>query len=200
MITASQTSAIRVAIGQGDVRTIQQGKTWEQFEFLQKGFANTHGVRLFYYENIIEIIMPGATHELFKSIIGFLLETFLFNRQTEFKPTGSMTQKKDGLAAAEADESYEIDSLKLLIEVNFTSGNVSKLECYQLLGVDAVWFWEDGTLAVYHLQPTGYQQVDRSQISPLAAINLEVLAECILLGETSRITAANKLLATHPID
>jgi hypothetical protein len=41
--------------------------------------------------------MPGAAHELFKSIIGFLLETFLFNRQTEFKPTGSMTQKKDGL-------------------------------------------------------------------------------------------------------
>jgi Uma2 family endonuclease len=200
MIIASQASAIRVAIGQGDVRTIQQGKTWEQFEYLQKGFENTYGIRLFYYDNIIEIIMPGAAHELFKSIIGFLLETFLFNRQTEFKPTGSMTQKKDGLAAAEADESYEIDGLKLSIEVNFTSGDVSKLECYQLLGVDEVWFWEDGTLAVYHWQPTGYQQVDRSQIPPLAAIDLEVLAECILLGETSRIAAANHLLATHPIN
>ena len=126
-----------------------------------------------------------------------MLETFLFNCQTEFKPTGSMTQKKNGLAAAEADESYEIDGLRLSIEVNFTSGDESKLECYQLLGVDEVWFWEDGTLAVYHLQPTGYQQVDRSQIPALASINLDVLAECILIGETSRIAAANKFLAAH---
>jgi Uma2 family endonuclease len=193
-------SPIRVEIGRGDVRTIQWGRTWEQFKHLQKGFENTRGVRLFYYNGTIEILMPGEAHELFKSIIGFLIETFLFNRAIEFKPTGSMTQEKEGIASAEADESYEIEGLKLSVEVNFTSGDASKLDRYQALGVHEVWIWEDGVLAVYHLQSGKYETVNRSLIPALAAIDLNLLSECILMGETSRIKAAKKLLESHPIN
>jgi Uma2 family endonuclease len=64
--------------------------------------------------------------------------------------------------------------------VNFTSGDESKLECYRALGVDEVWFWDDGVLAVYHLQSDGYQKVSSSQIPALAAIDLEIMAECII--------------------
>jgi Uma2 family endonuclease len=193
-------SPIRVEIGRGDVRTIQWGRTWEQFKHLQKGFENTRGVRLFYYNGTIEILMPGEAHELFKSIIGFLIETFLFSRAIEFKPTGSMTQEKEGIASAEADESYEIEGLKLSVEVNFTSGDASKLDRYQALGVHEVWIWEDGVLAVYHLQSGKYETVNRSLIPALAAIDLNLLSECILMGETSRIKAAKKLLESHPIN
>ena len=101
MTVAKSHSPIRVETAQGDIHTIQQ-----QFKHLQKGFENTRGVRLFYYNGTIEILMPGEAHELFKSIIGFLIETFLFNR-AKFKPTGSMTQEKEGIASAEADESYD---------------------------------------------------------------------------------------------
>ncbi|WP_373545793.1 hypothetical protein [Chamaesiphon sp.] len=62
-----------------------------------------------------------------------------------------MTQKRDGFASVEADESYEIPGFKLSIEVNFTSGDLSNLDCYQALGVSEVWFWEDGILEVYSL-------------------------------------------------
>ncbi|GAC1491479.1 MAG: hypothetical protein NVS2B14_03870 [Chamaesiphon sp.] len=144
--------------------------------------------------------MPGEAHELFKSIIGFLIETFLFHRALEFKPTGSMTQEKEGIAAAEADESYEIEGFKLSIEVNFTSSDVSKLERYQALGVHEVWIWEDGVLAVYHLQSDKYEKVNHCLIPVLSTINLKILSECILIGETSRIKAAKKLLECHPID
>ena len=160
MTLATRPSPIRVETGRGDVRTIQQGRTWEQFKHLQKGFENTRGLRLFYYNGTIEILMPGEVHELFKSVIGFLIETFLFSRAIEFKPTGSMTQEKEGIAAAEADESYQIEGYKLSVEVNFTHSDVSKLERYQALQVHEVWVWEDGLLVVYHLQSGQYETVE----------------------------------------
>jgi hypothetical protein len=67
-----------------------------------------------------------------------------------------------------------------------------------LLGVDEVWFWEDGVLAVYSLESNGYQKVNRSQISALAAIDLAIMAECILIGETSRIEAVDRFRGAHP--
>jgi Uma2 family endonuclease len=206
MTVITRTSSIEVAIGKGDVRTIQRGKTWAQFEYLQKGFEDTRGVKLFYYNGtsaegrpgVIEILMPGAAHELFKKIIAILIEVFLLDRQIEFEPTGSMTQKREGAAAAEADESYEIQGAKLCVEINFTSGDESKLQCYQELGVDEVWVWNDGVLAVYSLQPNGYQKVNRSQIPALAPIDLDIMAQCILIGETSRIEAVARFRSGHP--
>jgi Uma2 family endonuclease len=197
MTIATRLLPIEVKIGKGDVRTIQRGKTWAQFEHLQQGFENTRGVKLFYYNGTIEILMPSAAHELFKKIIAILIEVFLLDRKIEFEPTGSMTQKRESTAAAEADESYDIQGSKLCVEVNFTSGDESKLECYQALGVDEVWFWDDGVLAVYHLQSDGYQKVSRSQITALAAIDLEIMAECILIGETSRLGAVERFRAAH---
>jgi Uma2 family endonuclease len=198
MTIAIKTSPIEVAIGKGGVRTIQRGQTWTQFEHLQQGFEHTRGVKLFYYSGTIEILMPGAAHELFKKIIAILIELFLLDRQIEFEPTGSMTQKIEGTASAEADESYMIQGAKLCVEVNFTSGDESKLDCYQALGVEEVWFWEDGVLAVYHLQSDGYQRVRRSQIPALAPIDLAIMAECILIGETSRIEAVARFRSAHP--
>jgi Uma2 family endonuclease len=189
--------SIEVKIGKGDVRTIQRGKTWEQFEHLQQGFDRTRGVKLFYYDGTIEILMPGIAHELFKKIIAILIEAFLLDRKIEFEPTGSMTHKQEGKAAAEADESYDIQGAKLCIEVNFTSGDESKLAGYQALGVNEVWFWEDGVLAVYSLQADGYQQVKCSQIPALTKIDLKIMAECILAGETSRIEAVEKFREAH---
>jgi Uma2 family endonuclease len=197
MPLASSPSPIRVETSQGDIRTIQRGRTWEQFKHLQKGYENSRGIRLFFYNGTIEIVMPGEAHELFKSIIGFLIEAFLFSRAVEFKPTGSMTQEKEGIAAAEADESYEIQGLQLSIEVNFTSGDASKLKRYQALGIDEVWLWEDGLLAVYTFPSGEAQKATQSMIPALAEIDLDMLSECILLGETSRIQAAQKFLAAH---
>jgi Uma2 family endonuclease len=192
--------AIEVKIGKGDVRTIQRGKTWKQFEHLQQGFDRTRGVKLFYYDGTIEILMPGIAHELFKKIIAILIEAYLLDRKIEFEPNGSMTHKQEGKAVAEADESYEIQGAKLCIEVNFTSGGESKLTCYQALGVDEVWFWEDGVLAVYSLQADGYRQVNHSQIPALTKIDLKIMAGCILAGETSRIKAVEKFRAAHAIN
>ena len=197
MTTATRPSPIKVETAKGDVRTTQQGRTWEQFKFLQKGFENSRGLRLSYYDGVVGILMPGVAHELFTGLIGFLIEAFLFQRNIDFKPTGSMTQEKAGAASAQADRSYEIQGFKLSVEINFTSEDISKLQRHQALEVNEVWVWEDGVLGVYHLSSQGYEQVSRSLIPALSVLDLEVMAECILIGETSSLEAGKKLLAAH---
>lgn len=170
-----------------DQRIVHQG-TWEQFKFIQKGFEGSPGVRLFYYDGAIEIIMPGQDHETFSRIIGYLVTTFLVEQGIFFKPTGAMTQEKEGVVSAQADESYCIGSVKsipdLSIEVVFTSGGISKLERYKALGVSEVWFWQDGSLKLYHLRDGSYQPIDHSQLPGLKDLNLDLLRRCILMAET----------------
>ena len=170
-----------------DQRIVHHG-TWEQFKFIQKGFDGSPGVRLSYYDETIEILMPGREHEIFASIIGYLVTTFLAEKGIFFQPTRSMTQEKEGVVSAQADESYCIGSVKsipdLSIEVVFTSGGTSKLERYKALGVPEVWFWEDGSLKLYHLQDGSYQSIDRSQLPGLNNLDLDLLRRCILMAQT----------------
>jgi len=170
-----------------DQRIIHHGM-WERFEFIQKGFEGSSRVRLFYYDGTIEILMPGQDHETFAHIIGYLITTFLVELGIFFKPTGAMTQEKSGFVSVQADESYCIGSVKpipdLSIEVVFTSGGISKLERYKVLGVPEVWFWEDGLLKIYHLQDGSYEKSDRSQLPGLSNLDLDLLQRCILMAET----------------
>ncbi|WP_333474666.1 hypothetical protein [Allocoleopsis sp.] len=104
-----------------DQRIIHHNRTWEQFKLIQKGFENSPGVRLFYYKGTIEILMPGREHEVFKSIIGMLLELFFIEQEIEFEPTGSMTQEAEGEASAQADESYCIGVSKLTPDLSMNT-------------------------------------------------------------------------------
>ncbi|NJO39726.1 MAG: Uma2 family endonuclease [Cyanobacteria bacterium CRU_2_1] len=169
------------------------GRTWKQFKLIQEGLDDSPGVRLFYFNGTIEILMPGRDHEVFKSIIALLLGIYFEENGIEFEPTGSMTQEREGTASAQADESYCIGISKpvpdLSIEVVFTSGGSNKLQRYQALGVPEVWFWQDGVFTLYRLRETGYEQINHSEIPELAAIDFQQLTRCVLMGETSRLEA-----------
>ncbi len=177
-----------------DQRIIQSGRTWEQFKLIQQGFAHSLGVRLFYYDGTIEILMPGREHELFSAVIALLLGIFFVEREIEFEPTGSMDQEKAGEAFVQADQSYCIGTSKpipdLSIEVVVTSGGINKLARYRMLRVPEVWFWEDGAFGLYHLQDNDYQRIDRSEIPELADLDLNLLTQCVLMAQTSRLEAA----------
>jgi Uma2 family endonuclease len=176
-----------------DQRIVHHGRTWEQFKHIQSGFEGSSVVRLFYYNGTIEILMPGENHEFFKTIIGFLVELFLAEQGIEFIPAGSMTQERQGVASAQADESYWVGEKRavpdLSIEVVFTSGDESKLERYRALGVPEVWFWEDGLFTLYHLRDGGYDRIYRSELPTLADLDMDLLTRCVLLAQTSRVEA-----------
>jgi Uma2 family endonuclease len=171
-----------------DHHIVHSGRSWEQFKLIQKGFEQSPGVRLFYYNGTIEILMPGREHELFGRVIGYLVVTFLIKKGIFFQPTGAMTQEKEGEVSAQADESYCIGSVKpipdLAIEVIFTSGSIDKLARYRALGVPEVWFWQDGVLALYHLRSDGYEAIERSELEGLQDLDIELLKRCILMAET----------------
>lgn len=179
-----------------DQRIVHHDRTWEQFKLIQKGFENSPGVRLFYYNGTIEILMPGREHEVFKSIIGMLLELFFLDREIEFEPTGSMTQEVEGEASAQADESYCVGVSKpipdLSIEVVCTSGGPNKLERYKALGVSEVWFWIDGVFLPYRLRSSAYERISKSEIPELAELDFDLLTRCVLMAETSRLEAARE--------
>lgn len=174
-------------------RIIQSGRTWHQFKLIQEGFADSPGVRLFYHNGTIEIFMPGRDHEIFKTLIGYLIETFLFEKGVFFEATGSMTQEIEEVVSAQADESYCIGESKpipdLSIEVVFTSGNQKKLDRYQALGVPEVWFWEDGLFSLYHLRCDHYDRIQRSEIPELSDLDIDLLTRCVLMGQTSNAEA-----------
>lgn len=176
-----------------DQRIVYYGRSWEQFKFIQKGFEDAAGVRLFYHNGTIEILMPGREHEFFKKLIGLLIELFLYEKRIEFYPTGSMTQEKVGEASAQPDDSYCIGESKaipdLAIEVTVTSGGISKLPRYQALGVPEVWFWEDGLFSLYCLRSEGYDRVMKSEIPAFATLDFELLTRCVLMAQTSRLDA-----------
>jgi Uma2 family endonuclease len=154
--------------------------SWEQLEQLDVVLADT-GARLTYIDGILEIMPPPSeAHEEPKSTVSRLVEAFLQNKAVRFYIQGSLTQgqKQDG-ARLEPDESYSIGAKKpvpdLAIEVTVTSGGINKLAIYARLKVPEVWFWEDGTIAIYCLRTNGtYEQVSRSELLP--DLDIELLA------------------------
>lgn len=176
-----------------DKITVYHDRSWEQFKHIQKGLEGSPGVRLTFHEGVVEIFMPGQPHEIFKTIIGSLLEAFFLHWRIRVIPTGSVTQEREGIASTQADESYCFGSAKaipdLSIEVIFTSGSATKLKRYQALGVPEVWFWEDGLFTLYRLGENGYTRIYKSQIPELAELDIELLTQCVLAGETDWLEA-----------
>jgi Uma2 family endonuclease len=179
-----------------DRQLVYSGIDWQQFKLIQAGFAEAPGIRLAYFNKTIEILIPGRTHEFFKSIIGMLIELFCLEMAIEFEPTGSMTQEREGEVSLEADESYCFGTSKpipdLAIEVVLTSGGVDKLQRYQVLGISEVWFWQDGVFNLYRLRDGKYDPINRSEISELTSLDIDLLTRCVLMAETSRLNAANE--------
>ncbi len=168
-----------------EIRIEQPLITWEQFKLIQRGFADSRGIRLAYYEGILEIVSTSVDHELIKTIIGALLELYFLEMEIEFFPMGQATQEKVAQVSLQPDESYSFDSHKkipdLAIEVILTSGNIEKLKKYYLLGVPEVWLWEDGVLDIYHLDIQSDRHYQKSPTSKfLPDLDIAALQRCIL--------------------
>jgi len=185
-----------------DQRIILHGD-WEHFKLIQQGFEESRA-KLSYYEGTIEILMPGEDHGTFTQVIGYLICTFLIDQGITFKPTGDKTQEREREVSAQADQSYWLERPKpfpdLAIEVVFTSGGISKLPKYRALGVAEVWFWQDGTLSLYHLRNGEYERVECSELPGLKDLDIELLKRCTLLGETDLGEAVRQFRAGYSRD
>ncbi|MCP2731834.1 Uma2 family endonuclease [Limnofasciculus baicalensis] len=168
-----------------DQRLVHSSINWQKFKLLQEIFADSPGVRLAYYKGEVEILTVSPDHESISRMITGLLIIYFLEKEIEFNPLGSCTQEKEDEVSAQADESFAIGSStsttpNLAIEVIFTSGSERKLNRYQVLGVPEVWFWEDGLLKLYHLDESGYQQIEQSEV--LHDLDINLLSRCLMMA------------------
>lgn len=180
------TQALESSIGlvEEEQRFFRRGISWDIFKAIQASFENVPGVRLFYCEGVLEIVSIGKPHEAIKCLIGLLMGQYFLEKGIEFFPSGSFTQAIPRVVEYQADLSYCFGTDKpipdLCIEVVITSGSPIKLQKYKLMQVPEVWFWEDGTLEIYHLREQEYEKVGSSELLP--ELDLSLLNRCLVLS------------------
>lgn len=156
-----------------------EGATWQDYLRLLEVRGDRSAPRISYLEGRLEIMSPSRDHEVIKSLIGCLVETYCLHAGVRFSPYGSWTLKDErNQRGAEPDECYifgdqDADRPHLAIEVLWTSGRLDKLDVYRKLGVGEVWYWEKGRIRVYVLVDEEYEERPRSQALP--EIDLDLL-------------------------
>lgn len=159
--------------------------SWEDFKTIQAAMEQRSGLRITYFDGVIEFMTLGEYHESIRSMIAILLGIYFWQREIEFIPVGSATRESKGESVSfEPDESYYLGEKKahpdLAIEVNISSGSAKKLEKYQRLGIGEVWMWQDKKFSIYFLNGDHYQIISKSQLLP--DLDIALLEECVLMS------------------
>lgn len=156
-----------------DQRVRLHGLAWADYEALLLMRGEWAGVRITYLEGEAELMSPSRTHEWIKTTLARLLETYAVERDIALDGYGSWTLKDAAVERGlEPDECYVIDNPDpqrpdLALEVVWSSGGIDKLEVYRKLGVREVWFWEEGAVRIYALEPEDhYVEIERSRLLP----------------------------------
>lgn len=144
------------------------GLTWQDYERLLEARGDRSAPRLTYLCGVLQIMNPSYDHEAIKSMLARLFEAYCMDLGIDFMAVGSWTikdQKEE--RGAEPDECYVFGTERkerpdLAIEVIWTSGGLSKLDVYRLLGVPEVWIWRHGALAVHVLRGEQFERRPRS--------------------------------------
>ena len=161
-----------------------RGWTWHQFKAIQTGFEDVPGVRLFYCDGVLEIVGTGRLPEAIRCLMCLLMGQYFLQRRIVFFTSGTYSQSVEAKVEYQADLSYCFGTIKdipdLCIEIVITSGSPIKIQKYRLMGVPEVWFWEDGTLELYHLREEGYDRIASSAILP--ELDFSLLKRCILFA------------------
>ena len=171
------------------------GVSWADYERLMKLRGEGSVPRLAYEQGVVELMSPSREHESIKSWIGRLVEVWCDVHDVEFRPVGSWTLKnKRKKTGVEPDECYVFGDRRVMrrpdlaIEVVWTSGGLDKRDLYRRIGVPELWFWRRGRISIHGLRPSGYVEVQKSEMLP--GINLVELASFVHPRMTSRALRA----------
>lgn len=194
-----------VTLNQPTDRMVLNNISWQTYQDLVRDLESEPGVRLTYDRGLLEIRMPLDPHEIYKKLIGRMIEALTEELGIEIRSLGSCTwNREDLLRGLEADQCYYVQNeqqvrgklqidLKqdpppdLAIKVDITTSSLNQLDIYADLGVPEVWIYNGTTLAIYHLQN---QRYDRCPVSPTfpqlpPAEIVRFLELALTMGETS---------------
>ncbi|MEA5573183.1 Uma2 family endonuclease [Calothrix sp. UHCC 0171] len=183
-----------------EAKFTSSGVSWQAYETLLVKLADNSHYRITYLDGVLEIVSPSKKYETIKSRLAILIALYLIRKRIKNLPMGSTTFKNSfHKVGVEPDECYcigeEKDIPDLAVEVNITSGSISKLETYRRLGVAEIWFWERNELKLYHLRNNsqqeqaivfpetyGYEQIAKSEVLP--QLDISLLIKCALIPDS----------------
>jgi len=174
-----------------DKIVVLQGLRWSDYQRMLEARGDQHLPRLAYLEGQLEIMTPAKPHEWLTARISHLVAVWCLEMGIEFSAYGSWTlEKKEAERGVEPDECYvfgvEPGAVRphLAIEVIWTTGGLRKLDIYQKLGVQEVWFWRRGRIAVHVLN--GEQYLEGAASSLLPGIDLVRMCQYLDRATTSQ--------------
>ncbi|KYC41427.1 hypothetical protein WA1_22310 [Scytonema hofmannii PCC 7110] len=169
-------------------RVLLKNISWQTYQSLVKDFEQQPAIRLTYDRGLLEIRMPLDPHEIYKKLLGRLVEALTEELGIEIRSLGSRTCNREDLEKGlEPDQCYyiqnepvvwdkeQIDLTKdpppdLTIEVDITSSSIDRLDIYLNIGVPEVWRYDGQSIIIYCLENNQYQLRERSVAFPLLAI------------------------------
>lgn len=166
-------------------RNMLHGISWATYEQMLEDIGEQPGLRMTYDQGSLEIMTTSSLHEIFKKLLGRLIESLCLELSIPHKSGGSFTHKReDLLKGIEPDECYWIQNEPpvrgktaidlsidpppdLTLEVDITRSWLDRIAIYAALGIPEVWCFDGKTLRVHLLQSNGeYAESDTSTAFP----------------------------------
>jgi Uma2 family endonuclease len=154
-----------------DQRLVLYGISWRQYSVMRE-LLDSPGLRMTYYKGTLELMTPSPHHERNKKTIARLIELWAVEKDVPLNGYGSTTFRREAKERGlEPDECWVLggelrEAPDIALEVVVTSGGIDKLVVYEGLGVQEVWFWEEGALSLYSLGDEGYVKTSQSRLVP----------------------------------
>ncbi|MDX2099605.1 MAG: Uma2 family endonuclease [Leptolyngbyaceae cyanobacterium bins.59] len=193
------------------------GVTWESYIALLQELGDDRPTRVAYEDGVLEIRMPGQSHEAANRVLASIALTLAEEFGFEFNDLGSMTMNRPQLRkGVEPDSCFYIQNAQagqglgetissdlppdLALEVDIANRSDSKLSIYQAMGVPEVWLYQREQVKIKHLENGLYLDALSSRAFP--AVSADQLTQWLDLRRTGTdltvIRAVRQFCRTRP--
>lgn len=174
-------------------RVVVRGVSWDAYEKLLEGFAETPSVRLTYDRGVLEIMVISLGHDNTARILFMIVSGLGKGFGIDLHPGGATTMKrKVGLAGGESDEIFWIANEAVMrgvtdldltihpppdlaVEVDVSRSSTRRLRVLATVGVPEIWRLRGDSLTFLGLVGKQYVEIERSRSFPLVG-SADVLA------------------------
>jgi Uma2 family endonuclease len=160
--------------------------TWENYTALLQELGDNRSTRIAYDNGVLEIKMPGQTHESTNRVLAAIALTLAEELGLEFNDLGSMTLNRQNLKKGiEPDSCFYIQNAQagqglndtlanslppdLALEIDIASKSDDKLSLYAAIAVPELWIYKQETIIIKLLQAGQYIESPVSRAFPAIA-------------------------------
>lgn len=208
---STQTAAYRETIEHlpAGATLILHHVSWDDYERLVEDLLERPGVRVRYDSGTLEIMTTSPEHEMYARFIDRIVGGLAEAGGITVEHYGSTTWKRQALLKGiEPDACYYIANAAriigkldirldtdpppdLAVEIEVTSGSLSKFRIYAALGVPEIWRYDGTTASFYALSASEYIDITESRSFPgfMPALLAETIEHSKTVGQTAALAA-----------